>query len=659
MKALGKTILIMISILLMLIAVSCNDDQPIDGDTASDGDSAGLEGDGDDDMYEPNSGQQDDTFYAPMLSDPDTLDIIFGEDMQSRNINFGDTINDSLLEEQPFVPFTLDALKGARLTIDLSLQDGLTNPVLILYGPRSKNGIWGTEIALDYRNDGKTVATISDFPVSVEGTYLILVGTVNTLDKNGDFSISLGCRNQCTEPACPDLTCQGFCDGSYLNDSSGCITCYCETEGVTDNCEDQSDPDCNPFTPSCDCDDSYDPVCGEDGITYGNECEAECFGMDIVHTGECWGAPNAECSTDADCENNLKCIEGLCASEDHCGCEETVEPVCGVDGQTYSNLCQMECEQIELLHVGECEPIGKCIPYCGSIEDAFAWIDSCTGLLISIDECENCYAECTIDANGTEGWFSSCTDKLIKQEDCLSGCGCDNIWQPVCGQDGNTYKNGCEALCNEIEIAYNGECTNDKPGCESDADCLNGQVCVYGEDCEPNEYNAIDGCFGFCTTTPDLTACMSDEDCLEGEICTVDMTTNSGFCTDAVDSACVISGCNAEICSSYMQESDCGWMAEYACYQYAECALSETGSCEWLAISDDFDTCMDNISAGTTCTSDSDCLSDWFCDNGICVESLCICPDDENEVCGTNNQTYKNICELNCAEIPLLHEGPC
>ncbi len=38
---------------------------------------------------------------------------------------------------------------------------------------------------------------------------------------------------------------------------------------------------------SCVCTDHYQPVCGCNGITYGNSCNAECLGITEYTAGEC------------------------------------------------------------------------------------------------------------------------------------------------------------------------------------------------------------------------------------------------------------------------------------------------------------------------------------------------------------------------------------
>ncbi len=107
------------------------------------------------------------------------------------------------------------------------------------------------------------------------------------------------------EPSCPIIAiCQICDDGSCATATTPAGSC----SPVTWVCpESPSEP-----SPGA-CASVYDPVCGIDGVTYGNACEADLAGTEVVSSGECadGGAPEPPlCAVPSIC---LTCPDDTCA----------------------------------------------------------------------------------------------------------------------------------------------------------------------------------------------------------------------------------------------------------------------------------------------------------------------------------------------------------
>ena len=104
------------------------------------------------------------------------------------------------------------------------------------------------------------------------------------------------------------------------------------------------------------CHEVYDPVCGDDNQTYSNKCMLDWVACrqnkqtTVVHKGECR-------------ENSLLNKDETETLIDKCKyitCSGVYDPVCGDNGQTYSNECMMEfaaCKEmkaISLAYKGSC-----------------------------------------------------------------------------------------------------------------------------------------------------------------------------------------------------------------------------------------------------------------------------------------------------------------
>lgn len=110
------------------------------------------------------------------------------------------------------------------------------------------------------------------------------------------------------------------------------------------------------------------PVCGCDGKTYSNACEADRAGASVASTGECPLADGAACGTrgvpglcapGSFCKRNVAAACGAFDAPGACTkipatCVPSRDPVCGCDGANYANPCEADKASVSVKSAGPC-----------------------------------------------------------------------------------------------------------------------------------------------------------------------------------------------------------------------------------------------------------------------------------------------------------------
>jgi hypothetical protein len=254
------------------------------------------------------------------------------------------------------------------------------------------------------------------------------------------------------------------------------------------------------------CKGDIDPVCGCDGNTYGNACEAAQAAVSVGAEGLCpsTGGPYCyigsvnQCADDEYCyyERGTHCgaadAPGACVKLPK-ACTAESPPAHSCDGNTYLNVCVAGAEGHAVMAPDDWSSPRRC-----SI--AVDGLNPCeTGEYCALAPEAHC---------GAADAFGVCVQ---------SPTACTKELDPVCGCGGNTYSNPCEAARAGVSVSYRGACSTSQPGtvcgglhgtqCENDLYCAFpiatecgaadqvGQCAVKPEACPPN-FDPVCACDG-------------------------------------------------------------------------------------------------------------------------------------------------------------------
>uniref|UniRef100_A0A674DNC9 Agrin n=1 Tax=Salmo trutta TaxID=8032 RepID=A0A674DNC9_SALTR len=430
---------------------------------------------------------------------------------------------------------------------------------------------------------------------------------------------------------------RGPCDEACANCSFGAI---CDVQSGSCVCPQE-------------CVESHQRVCGSDGSTYNSECElnvracTEQLDLHVLAQGQCMTCGSSVCAWGAQCIQN-KCECTQCQGQ-------AFTPVCGSNGMTYDNTCELGLASCVLKKKIEVAKLGSCEEECGSGGSA-SGVESCEQ-----DRCRT---------------FGGSWDEDTEDDRCVCDFDCNRVPRNlVCGSDGKTYSNECEmkkASCERqghlaIGVRALGplllpktpqRCIQSVYGC-----CRDNKTAALGvglagctSTCQCNPYGSYKG-----TCDPDSGQC-SCKPGVGGQKCD---RCDPGFWNFRGIVTENLSGCTPCNCDAVGSVRD-------DCEQ-----MSGLCSCKTGVKGMKCNVCPDGSKMGRSgCADAPTSCNELDCKFGAsCVEvngqAYCECPssdcDEKNKtkVCGSDGVTYADQCQLSTIScrrdkhIRVEHFGQC